>query len=496
MRGARAWGTLTVGVLAVALCLGVSPSTASGSSTAASSSTGSSSTGSAKGDSTPPAHRAPAKGTHHHKPKKHRWKPPTGVAFNNPYGSFDSRFALEHRILEAIRHTPKTGIIRFAIYSFDRIQMAQALMAAHHRGVHVQVLLNDHERTPAERILFRGLGQDRHKKNFAYECKESCRGHAHNLHTKFYLFSKAGGAPRVIMLGSANLTLNAVKWQWNDLYTRYGSRNTYHQYVQLFDSMRHDYSKNRPSYVFCGHVKTKHHKARPCKEGKDFMVTRVYPKHTHPDNDDILEAFNKIQCVYGTKTGTHHTRLWIVMHTMRGNRGNYLAAKIRSLWASGCDVKLDYGLIGFHTKQILGAKTARGRLPLRSLGFDYNDDGTVDRYTHQKNFTILGDWGGNKDAAVSFTGSSNFSTLGTAQDEIVVSLNSRKYVHTYNVHFMFQWNNKRYSRNAYTTTYSDYLTPNTAAAGGAATRSMVRVRVKHVLNLPDHLRPGKTWESD
>jgi hypothetical protein len=61
---------------------------------------------------------------------------------------------------------------------------------------------------------------------------------------------------------------------------------------------------------------------------------------------------------------------------------------------------------------------------------------------------------------------------------------------------MLQWNSKRYSRNAYTTTYSDYLAPNTAAAGGAATRSMVRVRVKHVLNLPDHLRPGKTWESD
>ena len=184
------------------------------------------------------------------------------------------------------------------------------------------------------------------------------------------------------------------------------------------------------------------------------------------------------------------------MHTWRGHRGDYLAAKVRSMWAAGCDMKVDYGLIGFHTKQILGAKTPRGRIPLRSLGFDYNDDGVVDRYTHQKNFTILGDWGGNKKAAVAFTGSSNFSTLGTAQDEIVVSLLSRKLVRAYNVHFMMQWNSKRYSRNAYTTTYADYLTPNTAAAGGSATRSMVHVRVKHVLNLPDHLRPGKTWESD
>jgi phosphatidylserine/phosphatidylglycerophosphate/cardiolipin synthase-like enzyme len=374
--------------------------------------------------------------------------------------------------------------------------MAQALMAAHRRGVKVQVLLNDHERTAAERILFRGLGQNRHKKNFAYECHESCRGHAHNLHTKFYLFSKSGGAKQVMMFGSANLTLNAVKWQWNDLYTRYGAKNQYREFVRLFDCLRHEYSKNQPYYRFCGHEATKKHPAKPCDEDKDFMVTRVYPKHTHADNDDIMEALNKIKCVYGTKSGTKHTRVWIVMHTWRGNRGNYLAAKVRSLWAAGCDVKVDYGLIGFHTKQIIGAKTARGRVPLRSLGFDYNDDGSVDRYTHQKNFTILGDWGGNKKAAVTFTGSSNFSTLGTAQDEIVVSLLGRQIVHTYNVHFMMQWSSKRYSRNAYTTTYSDYEAPNTAAAGGSATRQMVTKRVKHVLNLPDHLHPGKTWESD
>jgi phosphatidylserine/phosphatidylglycerophosphate/cardiolipin synthase-like enzyme len=490
MQGARRRAGLTTvltALVVVALCAGISPSDASGSSTA-----DHTSAPKATQKATAAHDKSGGHHHHHHKPKHPRWKPPTGVAFNNPYGSFDQRFALEHRILEAIRHTPKTGTIRFAIYSFDRVPMAQALMAAHRRGVHVQVLLNDHERTGAEHILFNGLGQDRHKKNFAYECHMSCRGHAHNLHTKFYLFSRSGGASRVIMLGSDNLTLNAVKWQWNDLYTRYGAKTQFHSYVRLFDSMRHDYSKNQPYYRFCGHTKPK----VACNEAKDFMVTRVYPKHTHASNDDIMEALNAVQCVYGTKSGTHHTRVWIVMHTWRGNRGNYLAAKVRSLWAAGCDVKVDYGLIGFHTKQILGARTARGRVPLRSLGFDYNDDGVVDRYTHQKNFTILGDWHGNKNAAVAFTGSSNFSTLGTAQDEIVVSLLSRRIVHTYNVHFMLQWNSNRYSRNAYTTTYSDYLRPNVAAAGGAATRSMVRVRVKHVLNLPDHLRPGKTWESD
>lgn len=420
-----------------------------------------------------------------------KWKPPTGVAFNNPYGPFPQRYALEHRILDAIHHTPDDGHIRIAIYSFDRVPVAKALVAAHRRGVQVQVLLNNHQVTPAQRILHRALGTDPTKKNFTYECQFSCRGHANNLHTKFYLFNRAGAARQVIMLGSQNITLNAVKWQWNDLYTRFGDKNQFHQYVGLFNSMRHDYSVNQPYYTFCG--KSASH---GCNEAKDFMVTRVYPKNTNVNNDDIMEAFNHVQCVYKTASGTvKHTHIWIAMHTWRGKRGNWLAAKVRSMWAAGCEVKVDYGLIGFQTKQILGAVTARGRVPLRSMGFDYNGDGVVDRYTHQKNFTILGDWHGNKNAAVAYTGSSNFATLGTAQDEIVVSLNSRKIVRAYNTHFMLQWDSTRYSRDAYTTTYSNYQTTAPRQIGGMP-RTQV-VRVKHVLNLPDQLHGGGShWEGD
>ena len=66
------------------------------------------------------------------------------------------------------------------------------------------------------------------------------------------------------------------------------------------------------------------------------------------------------------------------MHTMRGARGNYLASAIRDKWAQGCDFRVSYGLIGFKTKQILGASTARGRIPLRSTGLDYHPDDDFD----------------------------------------------------------------------------------------------------------------------
>ena len=58
------------------------------------------------------------------------------------------------------------------------------------------------------------------------------------------------------------------------------------------------------------------------------------------------------------------------MHTMRGNRGNYIADKLRELYANGCNLRVNYGLMGFYTKQHIGAPTARGRVPLRSTGFN------------------------------------------------------------------------------------------------------------------------------
>ena len=76
--------------------------------------------------------------------------------------------------------------------------------------------------------------------------------------------------------------------------------------------------------------------------------------------------------------GQKRTRLALSMHTMRGGRGDYLAAAIRQKWVQGCDVRVIYGLIGYHTKGVVGAPTTRGRIPLRSTGMDYNPDDDFD----------------------------------------------------------------------------------------------------------------------
>ena len=90
------------------------------------------------------------------------------------------------------------------------------------------------------------------------------------------------------------------------------------------------------------------------------------------------------------------------MHTMRGKRGDYLASAIRQKWIEGCNVRVMYGLIGYHTKRVVGAPTPRGRIPLRSTGLDYNPDDNFDLnkdgkrrpdpdyYSHQKYFVDPG----------------------------------------------------------------------------------------------------------
>ena len=420
------------------------------------------------------------------------WRPPQDVIFNNPYGSSEARFRIERRVVQAIRNTPRGATIRISVYSFDRKDVAKALIDARRRGVTVQILLNDHQVTGAQRMLHRALGRNRWTRNFAYECNAACRGRRDNLHSKFFLFTQTGSARNVVMAGSANFTLNAVKWQWNDLVTRYSNPYLFWDYVNLFEGMRRDYSTNRPYYIFCGR------RGSSCKPMADWAVTRVFPRGASRTNDAVLNMLKPIQCVYrGADGKTRRTKLRLSMHTMLGERGIYLAQRMRGLWAAGCDFKVIYGLMGWNVKQALGAVTRRGRIPLRSTGFDYNGDQDVDRYTHQKYFTVSGKYN-SVVTNLSFTGSSNWSSRGTSGDEIIFSLRGGGPRVRYERQFNQMWNSGRYSRNAYTTTSSSYRRIVTVdGPDGQPVQKVVTVTRTVQQNLPDRLQPtGAQWESD
>src|SRR4051812_37684536 len=61
---------------------------------------------------------------------KKRWAPAAGGFFNDPWGSKDAKFRIERQIVGAIRHAHKGSYIRIAVYSFDRVNVADALIKA------------------------------------------------------------------------------------------------------------------------------------------------------------------------------------------------------------------------------------------------------------------------------------------------------------------------------------------------------------------------------
>ena len=74
-------------------------------------------------------------------PRGVRYRPTEGAEFNVPRGRPENMFRLEQQVLGAIRHAYKGSLIRFSLFSFDRLPVAQALVSAKRRGVSVQVLV-------------------------------------------------------------------------------------------------------------------------------------------------------------------------------------------------------------------------------------------------------------------------------------------------------------------------------------------------------------------
>jgi phosphatidylserine/phosphatidylglycerophosphate/cardiolipin synthase-like enzyme len=442
------------------------------------------------------------------KPKPKRWKAYKGAFFNNPHVNAD-RFKIERRIIDTIRHVPKGGTIRIAVYSFDRVGVANALIAAHKRGVKIQMLLNDHQDTHAMKMVRGVLGTNRFAKNFIYKCKEGCRTFAdqyRNLHSKFYTFTQAGKSRNVLITGSVNLTRNAVYHQWNDGYFMSGNGALFGQFVNVFKDMKHDYNTKQPPIRFCGTPK-----GAACDDSVDKYTTWIFPKTSTSKSDVVLDMLRKIQCLTPDgKGGQTRTHLVLSMHTMRGARGNYLASAIREKWAQGCDFRVSYGLIGVRTKQILGASTARGRIPLRSTGLDYHpdddfdlngdgdDDVILDYYTHQKYLVIQGTYNGVPNTNMVLTGSSNWASLGTAEDEVFFTIQGRTNAKRYLANFNSFWDSGRWSRNAYTTTYTDFKVARMERqADGSFKKVYVTVRRPVTAVEPDRAHAGgRFWEGD
>jgi phosphatidylserine/phosphatidylglycerophosphate/cardiolipin synthase-like enzyme len=194
---------------------------------------------------------------------------------------------------------------------------------------------------------------------------------------------------------------------------------------------------------------------------------------------------------------------------MRGRRGDYLAAALRQKFIEGCKVRVSYGLIGYHTKRVIGEPTHRGRIPLRSTGLDDNPDDNYDLnkdgkddlilsyYSHQKYLVVQGTYAGVPNSRLVLTGSSNWASLSPGNDEVLFTIRGRKVARKYVRNFNYMWRKKRNSRNAYTTTYASFRVARTVRNPDGSTRRVWTTVRRPVTTIePDGYRTGPFWEAD
>jgi len=355
------------------------------------------------------------------------YSPAPGALFNNPRADTGSKDRILSHIRSAVEGTPRHATIQIAAYSLDRPDLVDALARAHHRGVDVQLVLNDNWTSPATRRLVLTLGTDTNRRSFVTVCVASCRGGAGNQHMKFYLFSESGSAKDVVMIGSSNLTGYAAKTQWNDMYTVVDKPRLRDLYTKVFEQLvrnrrLEDPSMRRTVGIFENEF------------GPFPDVTK--------DTDPVMKRLRQVSCSADSGVDQNgRTVISIVMYGWGSDRGLYLADKVADLSRSGCIVRV---IVSSGGRQVVGTLKRAGVL-VRSadLDLDYNAEtgfgGTAfEVFTHQKYMLLSGSFRGRRGWQV-WTGSENWSGMGLINDEVTIRIPRRKAYQRYLTNFDYVW---------------------------------------------------------
>lgn len=356
------------------------------------------------------------------------YTPVTGAIFNRPIGTRYQEYAIFRHVNRTIDSTPPGATIRMAVYSFSHAATADRLVKAYKRGVNVQAIFNDHQSYGPERRLMRVLGTKASKKSFAKFCTDSCRGYKGQMHQKVFLFSKAGSASNIVMVGSNNMTANNAENQWSDIYTSAGDRALFWTYGGVFDEMKKDVVQSQPFLS-----------ARINAYRTDFYPN---PSVVSPETDPVWNDLNQISCGvpaagYGVSvtdpdgTVRQTTAVRLSHHAWNGDRGIWLARKVGALKQAGCDVKVVYGVgIGGAVKAIL----ENNGIPLKA-------NVVPGVRTHQKVLTVNGTYAGNPAAKIVWNGSQNWSDGALKRDDTTLQVDNATVYDQYNANFEDMWAN-------------------------------------------------------
>jgi phosphatidylserine/phosphatidylglycerophosphate/cardiolipin synthase-like enzyme len=353
------------------------------------------------------------------------WEPSSKPVFNNPWGKKAAKWRIVNHVNKAINRSPRNSTIYISAFLFDAKSSADALIRARNRGVHVQVVLDgDDARTRQARRVKRVLNRDNvwradaplrwgPDQSFLVHCEGSCRGRAHNNHTKFYAFTRTGTASDVVMVSSSNLNKGGATRGYNDLFIAKRKPQMLKQYRSIHREMAEDTPRAGVD------------RYRQLVSGR--YTSRFFPKPQ--GSDPVIQDLEKVRC-RGVRDGAGRngrTAINVSMFAWNNTRGESIARKlVRLARDGGCDVRIVYGAPSKAVKEILRRAARNGHLRLYDSRYDRNGDGAFDVRVHHKYMLINGRYGTDRSAWRVHTGSQNWGR-GTLRggDENTLNVVSR-----------------------------------------------------------------------
>lgn len=217
--------------------------------------------------------------------------------------------AAEHRtvrlLVDSIDATPSGEVIRIVGFSFTLTEVADALVRAADRGVHVKVVLDDHSRGFGTAAALAGaLGEDRRADSFVVMADDSARGRGGGTHQKSWSFSRTGRSHHVVLVGSMNLTRFSTG-QYTDMYAFVDRRDVWRAFGQVFRHQVRDRPMASPAFV---HRLGRH--------------TAYFHPGFDEDEDPVLRLLDALPAA-GTRMrishyAWHHPRGYRIAHAVAG----------------------------------------------------------------------------------------------------------------------------------------------------------------------------------
>ncbi|WP_018546474.1 phospholipase D-like domain-containing protein [Streptomyces sp. LaPpAH-108] len=384
--------------------------------------------------STAPAHAAVKKAKDPLSCEQRTFTSSPGARFNDPEDPA-AQMKVMGPIIDSINSAGCGQTIRVAMYSISGGQpgpdFANALIAAHQRGVIVKALMDAHSDNAVWQSMVTELGNDPRASSFAALCPGGCLSHFEGsaLHAKYYMLSGGSDANRTVTVSSANPTGAQARTAWNSSATVKGNVDLYNSYVHYFTAMAKG-ALNGP-----GPLAPDYYNSTDGKAARKLSPPSYQWPKTRSGSDTWVDFLNNIKAPATINIAMFQ---W-TSHGQPGDR-NYLELPKKLVSLAGTGVKIHILITADQVDDSVQSYLKnRPNIDVHDTSRGTDANGNALHYTHDKYMMINGTYAGTANSKLVFVGSSNWTSNGIwHNDESNLKLTGQSNYNT----FMTDWQNQ------------------------------------------------------